>query len=1126
MKKLFALLAVVLAVVSCQKDAGLDVNVGGEQLVNITVALPEATRANSGAGFDLATLGTDFELRYILEIYVDGNIENRIRKELFTTDTENVVFPVRLVPKRNYRVVAWADIVPAVDNRDVEGDFDYDYYYETTEGLDAVTIIENKWNAMDEKRDAYTAYQVVNNFTANTAINLTLKRPFAKLRVVSTDIKDIEDLGYSLKDVVVEYNVDLKREFNALYGTANAASYKSHTFNFYTTTPYDDKDNKDSRTLFADYIFVKNIEEQDAVQFTMSVYAQDDLLKTTTFNTDIALRANTLTTIIGEVLTEGGNVQIEIDGELNEDQAKDYTVVSSASDLLKFINAGGEYILGNDIIVTEADAAEAQGIITRTTGEANEANEPKTTTINLNGKTITIINKSNEPLVTVPAGNTLTFTDNTNTGSIVLAEDSTESFIENEGTVILEAGEINNHEDNNVPVIDGKIVIDGATVNDNEVEESNKLDNNEKWFADVIANGGTVILSNDMSFKDIIVVTAKKPVVINGNGKTITSTAGRAINVSGATDVTIKNLNIVASGERAINVITDSKNVTIENVTATAANYTVNVAASAPNAVVAIKNSTLNGLCTVNVASAGANVTVEGSTVNCNDNNTTEGESYAALCLNKAAVGAKIIATNSTINVTEGSDSTKGRNGAEDGEVTINGSVEGVVVTKAVITYPGSDYYYGFETIQAAVDFAKSGDKISLIRDVTVDEPVVLAEGKTAVLDLNGKTLAAVNVESTYAINNLGTLTIKGGGTVNARGIYNGYVNGGENVASAKLTIENGTFNAKGTNGGACVYNYGVVEVKGGKFESNGGYGLNNQSGASMTITGGEIRGGIYNCGSLSIDGENTSVYQHLSGKHAIYNWSATAIINNGTFDSESGNELIFADGENSSVTINGGTFDKTAKSWFMAAATGKNITFVINGGTFRGYVNKPEMTVDTFRPYGDPIVVCGGNFNFNPTKWLSDDYKAIEISKDVYKVVSGDANYLGTEVRNKDGELYTGDAFASGYMENTLWFNNYIFGGEAAIKVVDMTYGAIIIENSEGSFINDAITIDNTNNSVMILENLNLTIAEGKKLIKSVNKIHQVFMANITINGELMTQETIAKYLENVEWYQVVDEI
>lgn len=59
-----------------------------------------------------------------------------------------------------------------------------------------------------------------------------------------------------------------------------------------------------------------------------------------------------------------------------------------------------------------------------------------------------------------------------------------------------------------------------------------------------------------------------------------------------------------------------------------------------------------------------------------------------------------------------------------------------------------------------------------------------------------------------------------------------------------------------------------------------------------------------------------------------------------------------------------------------------------------------------------------------------------------------------------------------------------------------------------------------------MILQNLDFTLAEGKKLIKSVNPYYQVFMANIKINGELMTQESMAQYLENVAWYQVVEEI
>ena len=143
------------------------------------------------------------------------------------------------------------------------------------------------------------------------------------------------------------------------------------------------------------------------------------------------------------------------------------------------------------------------------------------------------------------------------------------------------------------------------------------------------------------------------------------------------------------------------------------------------------------------------------------------------------------------------------------------------------------------------------------------------------------------------------------------------------------------------------------------------------------------------------------------------------------------------------------------------------------------------------------------------------------------FKVVVGQYdNYCADPIENKEAVTYVGEVFESGQMENALWLDDYYFDGDAAIKVVDKTYGAIIVENCAGNFKNDVITIDNENNSVMILQNLNFTIEEGKKLIKSVNPIYQVFMENITINGEQMTQETIAEYLDNVAWYQVVEEI
>ena len=781
MKRFLALAALVLGMVSCQTEPeGLDVIVGGEQDVTINVTIPETeTRTTPTAGSNSAVsafsdlIATDtYVARYIFEVYYEGNM---IERQVKYVDAESTSFRVRLIPERDYQFVVWTDIVEAAGAQD--GIVSNNLHYVIGETLQDITL-NDTWVAMDESRDAFTATYPVLNFNGAQSINIELVRPLAKLRVVTTDCDDIWSL-YKLTatHATVEYTTEHRTAFNAFTGKAAAADGEM-THIRYEIANYSTETNA-SRTIFSDYFFAEN----DVVNFIFTVYDnKGDKIKMTNFNTPINVRRNYLTTLEGNVLTDGNDIGITVNPGFgnNGENVEDYTVITSASELLAVINTNGKYEVGNNIVIT-ANAA-ATSAATRATANEPTTNEPTTTTINLNGYTITVENNTGAALATVYAGNTL-FLEG---GNIVLAEGSNASFIKNEGNVVLTSGEINNNSDV-APVVAGTIVVNkGAELSDDMVADENKITVNEEndgWLANVLENGGTYVFTADMTASKTIVVTAEAPVVLDGNGFTLTSTATRAINVSGAQNVTIKNLNIVASGERAINVIQNSKNVTIENVTATAANYTVNVASSAPGAVVAIKNSTLNGLCTVNVASAGANVTVDGSTVNCNDNNTTEGESYAALCLNKEAVGGKIIATNSTINVTEGSDSTAGRNGAEDGVVTINGSDKDVVVTYAVITYTGSDYYYGFQTIAEAVEFAESGDTISLIRNVELAEPLTISEGKNVVLNLNGKTIGN---PGDYAIENYGILTINGDGKMEGMG--------GIRSHAGKITINGGTY--------------------------------------------------------------------------------------------------------------------------------------------------------------------------------------------------------------------------------------------------------------------------------------------------------------------------------------------
>ena len=316
----------------------------------------------------------------------------------------------------------------------------------------------------------------------------------------------------------------------------------------------------------------------------------------------------------------------------------------------------------------------------------------------------------------------------------------------------------------------------------------------------------------------------------------------------------------------------------------------------------------------------------------------------------------------------------------------------------------------------------------------------------------------------------------------------------------------------------SAIVNNAVLTLTGnGEISATNNYTVRNNG--TMVIDGVTIKNGIMNFGDLTVESGNIS--NSRSGKHGIYGNAAKLTINGGTFHNDNpGNATIFAYG--GEVAINGGEFtiaDGTATlgwtSCLLDAQGGAKYT--INGGLVKG----------TIRDYGNNTTIYGGIFTSAPTAaWVAEGKKVLA-AEGVYVVVDVDVNgYLASEVTNKDGERYEGDVFTSGYMENALWYNKWVFGGEASINVENKTYGAIIVENCSGEFKNDVITINNTNNSVMVLQNLDFTIAEGKKLIKSVNTIYQVFMSNITINGEKMTQETIGQYLENVGWYQVVEEI
>ena len=375
--RFLALAALLFGLAACQTDPqDLDVNVGGEeQTVTINVAIPEAeTRASSDGAFLNGVLDGDATMRYILQVYYNGTpSQERLVKY---SDGKSVAFDVRLVPERNYQFVVWADVV--------DGEADVDKHY-NTEDLKNVEL-NRTWVAMDESRDAFTATEFIENFNGAMSIDMTLTRPFAKLRVITTDMVELGNLGIAPRKATVEYTTQHYNAFNAFEGKAIGDSKNRNIkHEGFVIAPYGETG--DNKTLFTDYFFA----EDDVVKFEFKVYDQnDDLIKSNTFNTDIYVKRNHLTTIKGNILTDGNNFDVEIEDEfVTPGVDVEWKEASTAQDLVNIINEVNNSSTGEETHIVLGDDIDLNDLFnTRAAYTALTINSGKALKIDLNEKAL------------------------------------------------------------------------------------------------------------------------------------------------------------------------------------------------------------------------------------------------------------------------------------------------------------------------------------------------------------------------------------------------------------------------------------------------------------------------------------------------------------------------------------------------------------------------------------------------------------------------------------------------------------------------------------------------------------------------------------------------------------------
>ena len=393
--RFFAIAALVLGLASCQRDFAPEGNVGGEVDFRLEVSAPElgATRADADAyaGHDSAYGAIDYlsdaewaevDLRYILEVYdVEADYTNatpiKDRQVIIVDKYEPVKFEVRLAPQRDYHFVVFADFVAqgATNVPTVNEQAEIGLRHNIGATLGDITIKADAIN--DELADAYfaTLDYTPNNNVKNTAEPIVLRRPYGKVRVVATDLNEL-NLNVEPRAVRVAYNAYHANAFNAVNGKISGEYVKEFYDYGYAdlyknvedgglsehlyTEGYDAMTAESNTgverhthmTLFTDYILAENV--QSAIQFTMSVYdvAVENIegaqpIKTTAFNTQIPVQRNYLTTIIGNVLTTATDINVSIDDNFDGFYNPDIVFVGNAEQLQEAID---NYVDGQTIL--------------------------------------------------------------------------------------------------------------------------------------------------------------------------------------------------------------------------------------------------------------------------------------------------------------------------------------------------------------------------------------------------------------------------------------------------------------------------------------------------------------------------------------------------------------------------------------------------------------------------------------------------------------------------------------------------------------------------------------------------------------------------------------------------------
>ena len=304
----FLMAVAALAVVGCAEPKDeLGVQMGESTNVELSIEIPAI---DTRAGATSSALGglsnvdwSEYDLRYKVAVYQDEEVaysDTFYAEDGYAGLTQSVA----LTKGRDYELYVWADFVK------IQGE---DLHY-TTDDIRNISL-KDSYAVNDESRDAYAYYGTFSTAEgAQSSVNAVLTRPFAKLRVVTTDADKLS-FDQQIGSIVVSY---IDGGVPSSYALVDGSLGEDATVSDVeaNVVAYAD-DAANECTLLTDYIFAPTT-GQGAVKVSLTVKDTDGNVIYTIPTKELPVEKNKLTSGKGATLTGGVTLDISIDGTIGD----------------------------------------------------------------------------------------------------------------------------------------------------------------------------------------------------------------------------------------------------------------------------------------------------------------------------------------------------------------------------------------------------------------------------------------------------------------------------------------------------------------------------------------------------------------------------------------------------------------------------------------------------------------------------------------------------------------------------------------------------------------------------------------------------------------------------------------